>query len=234
MTNSSFYYLINFFWQNLKILFNSNDLTPIWKMRLHPSWSLARQYSDFISAQPNLIERLKARPNSSKFYSALVLSRAFPRGSLGDEYQQFLYRYKVGTGFYPETIELKDEIDFFNSHIIAIHDLWHVAMGFESSLLGEIKLSAFSVAQFRSPMHAGFLALALLAGITKKGEYLVHILDAICSGWRMGLQCQNVMLLDWENWLDKPLAALRSHISQNRTYLLLELQNSRGGQEEHF
>ena len=208
---------MNFFWQNFKILINASDLTPIWKMRLHPSWPLARQYRDFILIQPGLLDGLRKKPNSSKYYSAIVLNQKFPPGSLGDEYQQFLSKYKVGTDFYPDAIEMKDDLDFFNSHIIAIHDLWHVTMGFESSLLGEIKLSAFSVAQFRSPMHAGFVTLALLAGITKKGEYLSHIMDAISSGWQLGIKCQSLMLMDWEKWLDKPLIEVRRFIGYDNS-----------------
>lgn len=212
MKKMSLIYSMNFLWQNIKILFNSNDLTPIWKMRLHPSWPLARQYSEFNSLQAGLMDKLKRRPNSSKYYADLVLNRVFPEGSLGFEYQQFLYRYKVGTGFYPEIIEIEDGVDFLNSHVIAIHDLWHVTMGFESSLLGEIQLSAFTVAQFRSPMHLGFVALALLAGLFKKSEYVGQILDAICRGWQLGVQCENLMLVDWEVWLDRPLIDVRRSI----------------------
>lgn len=208
-------YSLNFCWQNIKILLNPNDLTPIWKMRLHPSWTLARQYLDFIETQPGLKEGLQLRPNGSKFYTSNVFKKKYPPGSLGDEYQLFLYRYRVGSNFYPDSIEIRDEIDYFNSHIIAIHDLWHVTMGFESSLLGEIKLSAFSMAQFRSPMHTGFVLLALMTGVFKKGEYIPHIMEAITSGWRMGVSCKNIMLIEWENWLDKPIADLRREIGMD-------------------
>lgn len=218
MTLSSAKYLLNFSWQNIKILFNPNDLTSIWKMRLHPSWSIARQYLDFYHSQPDLVQNLKKRPNHSKFYSSIVLSRKFPKGSLGDSFQQFLYDFKVGTDFYPDLIDVQDELDFLNSHIIAVHDLWHIALGFESNLLGEIKLSAFTMAQIRSPMHTGFVLVALMAGFFKKGEYLSQIMDSITEGWRLGNQCQSLMVLEWENWLDKPVEALREHIGYSKLH----------------
>ena len=181
-------------------------------MRLYPSWPIARQYLDYYNSHPHWTKALSARPNNSKFYSSLILSRKFPTGSLGDSYQQFLFQFKVGTDFYPDLIEIKDEIDFLNSHIIAVHDLWHVALGFDSTLLGEIKLSSFTIAQIRSPMHTGFVLLALLAAFCKKGEYLAQIMESICEGWRLGNQCDSLILLDWETWLDRPLKELREHI----------------------
>ncbi|GFE67961.1 Coq4 family protein [Chroococcus sp. FPU101] len=131
----------------------------------------------------------------------------------------FGYAYGVhllSNGLKP--VELKftkseNDYSYLMTHLTETHDIWHVAIGADTSMEGEIKLQAFIAAQ----LHFSRFALAMLAKNFLKTaihdiDQADQRLDALTQGWIMGKQAKCLVGIKWNTLWEMPLEQLRTEL----------------------
>jgi ubiquinone biosynthesis protein Coq4 len=125
-----------------------------------------------------------------------------PEGSLGHDF----HRLVVDNGFDLEVLDretiglakLPPSLRFLNTRILQMHDVWHLVGGFRTTVLHEIAISAFQLAQFGHGYSAMFLAtVAATTSFDEMGGAPV-LLQTIAEGWRHGRTSPSFMAIDWE------------------------------------
>lgn len=114
-------------------------------------------------------------------------------------------------------IELKiaeNDYSYLMSHLTETHDIWHVVIGADTSMEGEIKLQTFIAAQ----LHFSRFALAMLAkNLLKTAIHDLDLadqrLDAITQGWIMGKQAKSLVGIKWNTLWEMPLEQLRNELN---------------------
>jgi len=141
--------------------------------------------------------------------------RAFPPGSLGRAYVEFMNREQIsaeGLAEATESVREREELDadqlLFEDRIRDMHDLWHVVTGYSRDIVGEVALMAFSYRQLRTP------AFALIAGFAYLFlELRVPGARALLSGaWRRAGSAPWLPVQDWETLLARPLDEVRAEL----------------------
>jgi ubiquinone biosynthesis protein COQ4 len=137
---------------------------------------------------------------------------ALPEDTLGAHYLRFL----DAEGITPDgLIEASEEgavphedpeVAFVTSEMRDLHDLWHVVTGYQTDLLGEAAVLAFSSAQLRHP-GVGFLAGIALV-LTDMPYYRRFILDA----FKKGRNAAWLPAQPWEKYLAMPIDEVRARL----------------------
>ncbi|WP_428261483.1 Coq4 family protein [Haliangium sp.] len=136
-----------------------------------------------------------------------VLSQ-LPEGSLGRTYADWM----KAQGLSPESLARKPgdtEINRFKDHLSSTHDLWHVVLGFDTDVAGEIGLQAFYFAQLDAPVPIALMSAALLNTLLKAREDGARRMSEIVRGWRLGKRCQPLFGTDWASLWTTPVAEVR-------------------------
>lgn len=137
-----------------------------------------------------------------------------PEDSLGRQFHDLI----VDNTFDLEVLD-RDELglsalpaplDYLNTRILQSHDLWHITAGYETTALHEIAISAFQMAQFGHNYSAQFLSITAAVSALTPARGAVVLYDTITSAWAHGRETAPLMLVDWEEQLDKPLANIRA------------------------
>lgn len=114
-------------------------------------------------------------------------------------------------------VELKiaeNDYSYLMSHLIETHDIWHVVIGADTSMDGELQLQTFIAAQ----LHFSRFALAMLAkNLLKTAIYDIdeadQRLDAITQGWIMGKHALSLIGIKWNTLWEMPLEQLRNRLN---------------------
>jgi ubiquinone biosynthesis protein COQ4 len=100
--------------------------------------------------------------------------------------------------------------EFIDTHMRETHDIWHIVTGSPISMLGEIQLQAFCIAQLQ--LSRFWLAL-LTKNLLKSSIYNIEAADgymtALTTGWMMGKAAQPLFGVDWLSMWEMPLAQVR-------------------------
>lgn len=168
-----------------------------------------------IASERRLIETLQNR-------KAL---EAMPEGSLASHYLRFL----DAEGITPDgLIEASEEgkteshdpsVEFVGSELRDMHDLWHVITGYQTDLLGEAALLAFTSAQLRHPGIGFIAAVAMLLSDTP--YYRRFIVD----GFRLGRRAAWLPAQPWEQLLSRPLEEVRELLGIEAVGLYAEVRD---------
>ena len=139
---------------------------------------------------------------------------ACPPGSLGRQFHDLI----VDNTFDLEVLDrdalglsaLPEPLAFLNTRILQAHDLWHITAGYETTALHEIAISAFQMAQFGHNYSAQFLSITAAVSALTPARGAVVLYDTITTAWAHGRETEPLMLIEWEEELDKTLADIRS------------------------
>jgi ubiquinone biosynthesis protein COQ4 len=139
---------------------------------------------------------------------------ALPAGSLGRAYLDF----RSANGFAADgLVELNavtvrqsgeglDPVrDWFFDRFTAMHDLWHVVTGCDTSEDGEALLLAFSLGQ--TPQR-GFAFLVGL--VVAKTNVNLSFQSKVARAWWMGRRARPLVIARWEDLLARPLDEVRA------------------------
>ncbi|NJR32031.1 MAG: hypothetical protein HC778_03120 [Chamaesiphon sp. CSU_1_12] len=103
--------------------------------------------------------------------------------------------------------------EFIDTHLRETHDIWHVVTGSPISMLGEIQLQAFCIAQLQ--LSRFWMAL-LTKNLLKASIYNIEAADgymsALTAGWMMGKAAQPLFGVDWVSMWELPLAQVRGSL----------------------
>ena len=127
--------------------------------------------------------------------------KELPKGTLGYEFYSFMNHPEVTPlEKLPENkVEINPEVDYIRRRIRLIHDIHHVLTGHPSDELGEMGISAFYVAQIRSPLNAVLLAVGLIKCTIKCPERMDELLESIVEGYTMGKRADNLFGKKYED-----------------------------------
>jgi ubiquinone biosynthesis protein COQ4 len=145
--------------------------------------------------------------------------RALPPESLGHRYAEFMARERIsGEGLAAVSEEVRDPERVVDpdrrlvfDRLRDMHDLWHVATGYDRDLVGEIALLAFSLAQTRNPGLAFIVGTVYLRSL-RSGREAAPVRRMIRDGWRRGRRSEWLPAADWEALLSQPLAQVREEL----------------------
>jgi ubiquinone biosynthesis protein COQ4 len=199
----------------------------------HDWWAEAPQ-----SAIDEYLAEVRAIPNAracidegfiSEPLSMARLSQCAP-GTLGQGYHKFLVdnhlEENLGRNYREFNEQLHDsgkldrlpsDMSFMMVRGFQIHDFLHVLTGYDSSLMGELALAAFYLAQLRFPYHAMRLAVTLGHTAYIKPSLTVAAMDAIVDGWAYGRAAKNLNFERWEDEIDTPIEDLRVRMNLDNT-----------------
>ena len=135
-------------------------------------------------------------------------------GSLGERF----YRLIVDNGFDVEVLNreelaltsLPPVLRYTNTRILQTHDLWHLVAGYDTTILHEIGISAFQLAQFGHLYSAAFLAT--VATLTSQAEAVAAQIyfATVAAAWAHGRATPPLMAIEWEHLWDRPIDAIRA------------------------
>ncbi len=137
-----------------------------------------------------------------------------PAGTLGRSYGEFMEREQISADGLVQASEeggrgpdpdLPWERRWFGQRLRDMHDLWHVATGYDRDLIGEASLLAFTWAQTR---NRGIGFIVLVAYLKARGE-LRPVRGLIRDGVQRGRRAAWLPAVDWEALLERPLGEVR-------------------------
>ena len=157
-----------------------------------------------------------AAASGSPIPFTLAALAACPRGSLGSE----LHDLVVVNGFDLEVLdrnalaltELPDPLHYLNSRILQCHDVWHKVGGYETTVLHEVAISAFQMAQFGHHYSSMFLAVTLTKVAFEQPFAVGLILDTVLSAWSHGRATPPMLGVEWERLWHLPIVEIRRRL----------------------
>lgn len=137
-----------------------------------------------------------------------------PDGSLGNEF----YRLIVDNDFNLEVIDRKDigyddtapALRYLNLRILQMHDVWHLVGGYRTTVLQEVGISAFTLAQFNHNYSAILIATAALSALKNSMDAYGLAAQIISEGWLHGRTTPSFMGIEWENEWHLPISEIRA------------------------
>lgn len=140
--------------------------------------------------------------------------RSLPEDSLGRAYLQFCERAGItADGLVAASREgdmsaLGEEEQFVHARMRDIHDLLHVVTGYQTDLVGEASVLAFTVAQTRNP---GIALIVALAYLRPRGP-LHNARQVVRQAFGRGRRAAWLPAADWETLLARPLSEVRREL----------------------
>ena len=163
---------------------------------------LAREFD----ATPEGCALMRERPSIDAEHIDLDALGRLPEGTLGREYVQFLTSRNLSPEIFQAPRELRDEAcRYAAQRVRQTHDLWHVLTGYDTDVIGEIELQAFTYAQLRMP----FSLLVALFGVSRAGSWSPRLLRRIWAAYRRGRRAEPLLWRAWERRFSAPLSTLR-------------------------
>ncbi|MBP0021715.1 MAG: hypothetical protein J7647_29690 [Cyanobacteria bacterium SBLK] len=109
-----------------------------------------------------------------------------------------------------EATKIDNKYQFLGIHVTETHDIWHVITNSNTDILGEIKIEAFSVAQFEvSRFWLALLAKNLLKSTIYDIEVATQYMDALTTGWLMGKTAKPLFGVNWNTLWETPIEKVR-------------------------
>ena len=143
-------------------------------------------------------------------FDLLALQKLAP-GTLGRCYADHMLSLGLNPDFFKPMLVTNDS-SFSMLRLRQTHDLWHVLLGFDTSVPGEIGLQSFYFAQLRAPIAPFLVGGSLLGASFRRRETLLPIFESIIKGWHMGLKAKSIYPFDWEAHWETPLKDLRASL----------------------
>lgn len=133
-----------------------------------------------------------------------------PDGSFGRAYADHmrghgLTPFRVSEGFDPEMLRRNT----FAARYAVTHDIFHVLLGFDMRLPGEMGVLAFATAQGYARVQRVALALALLLYPLMAPFEARRTFRCFREGWRLGKQAKFLLGVRFEEWWERPLVEVR-------------------------
>lgn len=141
---------------------------------------------------------------------------AMPEGSLGRAYLEFARVNGFGASDLVDlNLEVEreniDELDptrqWFWDRFTAMHDLWHVVTGCDTSPDGEGRLLAFTLAQVP---QRGFRFVVGL--VVFRNNFNLRVQRSLFRAWRNGKRANALVRARWEELLPLPLEEVRERL----------------------
>jgi ubiquinone biosynthesis protein Coq4 len=139
-----------------------------------------------------------------------------PQGSLGNSF----YHWIVDNGFDLEVLdrdelglsEYEPPLDYLNARILQCHDLWHIVGGYHTTILHELAISGFQMAQFGHNYSATFMAVVTVGTSLREPAGFGLVMDMIATSWKHGRETPSMIGVRWDSVWDEPTQAVRDKL----------------------
>jgi ubiquinone biosynthesis protein Coq4 len=178
------------------------DLAPV----LAPPEAM-RKLTEELRRTPTAARALRERPRMGQV--ELDALRALPRDTLGHAFAEHLSRNGLNPDALPH-LPASTEAEYVRAHLLEVHDVWHVLLGFGTDVSGELGMQAFSLAQLGSPFAAGILAGGMVNTLLYAFSERDVRMRAIVRGWLLGKRARLLFGLEWAQMWERPLSQVRA------------------------
>jgi ubiquinone biosynthesis protein COQ4 len=141
--------------------------------------------------------------------------RALPEGTLGRAYLQFCERHGItADGLIAASEDGNLDPDLSQDELVVrarmrdAHDLWHVVTGYQTDLIGEASVLAFTLAQTGNP-GVGLIVLSAFIEARGGGNAMRR---SLIEAFRRGRSAAWLPAADWEALLARPLAEVQREL----------------------
>jgi ubiquinone biosynthesis protein Coq4 len=134
-----------------------------------------------------------------------------PEGTFGREFAEHMIKNNLDLAALP-SLSSDDELSFFRAHLYETHDVWHVATGFETDLVGELGLQAFYLAQIPGPLPSLLVAVGFVRSAIIDKSLTEPFMDAVVQGYRMGKEARPLFGVHWDELWSLPLTEVRARL----------------------
>ncbi|HEX4923670.1 MAG TPA: Coq4 family protein [Bdellovibrionales bacterium] len=170
-------------------------------------------YSDCekaLNAQPQAMDLIRTRERIQPVSLAELLRT--PPGTLGHEFARHMIGAGLQPDFYPN-IAIESDAHYVLQRLRSIHDLVHLATGYDTSEDGEIGLQCFLMAQLRWPFAMLIVGGTIFVAPFQRGRHdFTRRMEIIVEAWRMGTSARPVFAYDWNRAWTKPLEQVREEL----------------------
>ncbi|MDF2694275.1 MAG: hypothetical protein K0S65_2658 [Labilithrix sp.] len=164
-----------------------------------------RPMVDRLARDPVVARSFEERHRISVDLAAL---RQLPEGTLGRSFAEHMIAAKLDPSALP-TLTSGDRLSYFRAHLYETHDIWHVATGFGTDLVGELGLQAFYLAQIPGSLPALLLGVGFVRSAIFDQELSGPFMEALVRGWEMGKSARPLFGVHWDELWNEPLADVR-------------------------
>jgi ubiquinone biosynthesis protein Coq4 len=181
-------------------------------------------YRGLAEAPPEQIRKLEAaQPELADLYRsgydpALDPARFehLPEGTLGREWARFIRENQIRP---LETLlalgEPKSLLEYLFRRAYKLHDLMHVVLGADASVLGEVRIVSYTLGQSQndSPRAAAMALAVLFMNIGLRRPHEVHEAIRLAHEyWQLGARSPWHVTTRIEDWLERPVTELRARM----------------------
>jgi ubiquinone biosynthesis protein Coq4 len=135
----------------------------------------------------------------------------YPEGSFGRAFADHMIKNGLQIDFYPH-VGGTELLPWAIERGRKSHDLWHVLLGYDTSVVDEIGLQAFGLAQIKSPFPAILVAGGILHAVTQNPSVFSEMMEKIFSGYQLGLKTKPLLGIKLEDELSTNLNDLRASL----------------------
>jgi ubiquinone biosynthesis protein Coq4 len=129
-----------------------------------------------------------------------------------------LYTMLVENGYDAEVLDrdaigltqLPPAMQYVNTRILQMHDVWHLVAGYETTGLHEIAISAFQLAQFGHNYSAMFLATVATLSQRNGTDGFNLMMTVYEESWKHGRETPPLMAIEFEGEWGETIPAIRS------------------------
>lgn len=171
-----------------------------------PAYELAVKY---MKTRPEVANIIQERYSPSSHNLDTLLQ--YPKDSLGYVYASTLKKTGYEPGFHPY-VDIESDANYIEFRIRQTHDIWHIITGFDTSVVGEVGLDTFYIAQCHLPFSHIAVASFLITAIIREPEKIADLHQAIKSGWEMGVKAKPLLAQKWEEAWFKPVRTWRQAV----------------------
>lgn len=137
--------------------------------------------------------------------------RALPLGTFGRDVADFYDRNGLTPSAIP-TLEATDAASYVQAHLYETHDLWHVALGFGSTVADEMGLQAVYAAQLPGRLAQLLVAGGLLQSVFfVPGDFTAR-LASVSRGYSLGTKGKPLFGAPWDEMWELTTAQVRERI----------------------
>lgn len=133
----------------------------------------------------------------------------YEEGTLGGEYYRKMT--KLNLVCYPYKIKKEySDVEYVRERRREIHDLLHVVLNYNTTLVGEASLNSFLVGKAKMPTCMFIVIGIILRTTFKNPKDLNHLIDSIVNAYVRGNKAKSPFAIKWEEYLDKPIEDARA------------------------
>lgn len=197
------------------LLEDPNDTTQVFKIISALSGSTRQRLLARLRHTPVGVRLLREQKGLAPVLEDRARLSRLPEGSLGRAYLAFCERAGITASGLIAASEQGSENDqltwdeaLVHARMRDAHDLWHVVLGYQTDLLGETCVLAFTLAQTRSPAIGLIVAAAFFreVGDARTRQRL------LAQAFARGLRARWFPAVDWEALLASPLDDVRRQL----------------------